>query len=519
MSDAEFLAWKIESLLTDRWEIGTSEDGSDSSWSPVGPGEITAAVLPLLAPLLEEQGRLRRVLDNVQFQVTYMCEEIGVVLGLGTQSPADTVSSVRDLMQGAESSKERAEAAEAEAAKFRSPHRRVRCDHDDYMCDVCKVQWPCDVARGATFGGLGGSTTGSLCPKHGVPMVQTITEHVLCAVCEQAEAAKLREERDELLVRDHAYAERENALNDGCLKLEAKVADLEARKLGYRNAAVILKNHVASRARLLRKVFDRLKDARNALASAQQRAGRMEGALREMLDLAERRLDGIWRGHLEPGVRAARAALSPAPEPAPWKCAARNSACDPPQDCDWPNCGCDPKASEVMSALVEQGWRPPAPAQEGAPKPAHLFCPKCNERHVDRGEWETRPHHKHLCEFCGHVWRVEPYTYGIAAPEPAPVSREGEPLAKALEIIEAAAENECGACADGESLWRGEDQPELYLHGFDDEMGECESQTMQAAVDAGLLPITILPKCKAGHAWYGGGCPNCARRAAGEGEP
>lgn len=47
------------------------------------------------------------------------------------------------------------------------------------------------------------------------------------------------------------------------------------------------------------------------------------------------------------------------------------------------------------------------------PAPANLSCPKCNGRHVDRGEWVSRPHHKHLCEHCGHVWRVEPYQYGV----------------------------------------------------------------------------------------------------------
>lgn len=28
---------------------------------------------------------------------------------------------------------------------------------------------------------------------------------------------------------------------------------------------------------------------------------------------------------------------------------------DPPQDCDWPFCGCDPKADAVIEALEEMG--------------------------------------------------------------------------------------------------------------------------------------------------------------------
>jgi hypothetical protein len=29
---------------------------------------------------------------------------------------------------------------------------------------------------------------------------------------------------------------------------------------------------------------------------------------------------------------------------------------DPPQDCDWPFCGCDPHATKVIEALQEMGW-------------------------------------------------------------------------------------------------------------------------------------------------------------------
>lgn len=33
--------------------------------------------------------------------------------------------------------------------------------------------------------------------------------------------------------------------------------------------------------------------------------------------------------------------------------------------------------------------------------------------HIDSGEWATRPHHKHLCESCGHIWREEEYFAGV----------------------------------------------------------------------------------------------------------
>lgn len=34
-----------------------------------------------------------------------------------------------------------------------------------------------------------------------------------------------------------------------------------------------------------------------------------------------------------------------------------------------------------------------------------LHCPMCCKRHVDEGDFETKPHHTHACQYCGHVWR------------------------------------------------------------------------------------------------------------------
>lgn len=39
-----------------------------------------------------------------------------------------------------------------------------------------------------------------------------------------------------------------------------------------------------------------------------------------------------------------------------WTCKARASASDPPQDCDWPGCGCDPVADKVLEAIGEAGF-------------------------------------------------------------------------------------------------------------------------------------------------------------------
>lgn len=34
-----------------------------------------------------------------------------------------------------------------------------------------------------------------------------------------------------------------------------------------------------------------------------------------------------------------------------------------------------------------------------------LWCPCCGERHIDRGEFASKPHHTHACQSCGVVWR------------------------------------------------------------------------------------------------------------------
>lgn len=39
-----------------------------------------------------------------------------------------------------------------------------------------------------------------------------------------------------------------------------------------------------------------------------------------------------------------------------WKCATLSYQGQEPQDCDWPYCGCDPKATEVLTALDEHGY-------------------------------------------------------------------------------------------------------------------------------------------------------------------
>lgn len=39
------------------------------------------------------------------------------------------------------------------------------------------------------------------------------------------------------------------------------------------------------------------------------------------------------------------------------------------------------------------------------PIPMILHCPKCSARHIDAGDFATKPHHTHACQSCGFVWR------------------------------------------------------------------------------------------------------------------
>lgn len=52
-----------------------------------------------------------------------------------------------------------------------------------------------------------------------------------------------------------------------------------------------------------------------------------------------------------------------------------------------------------MTAIAESRKESPVPI------PMLLWCPECGHRHIDVGEFETKVHHTHACQNCGHVWR------------------------------------------------------------------------------------------------------------------
>lgn len=58
--------------------------------------------------------------------------------------------------------------------------------------------------------------------------------------------------------------------------------------------------------------------------------------------------------------------------------------------------------AELVNKIVRLERQLDAPEQ---PVPMIMFCPSCSMRHIDEGEWATKPHHTHACQHCGVVWR------------------------------------------------------------------------------------------------------------------
>lgn len=46
-----------------------------------------------------------------------------------------------------------------------------------------------------------------------------------------------------------------------------------------------------------------------------------------------------------------------------WECMGRKQSLPEPGECNWPDCGCDDRATKVIESLLEQGWLGPQEAQ------------------------------------------------------------------------------------------------------------------------------------------------------------
>lgn len=66
---------------------------------------------------------------------------------------------------------------------------------------------------------------------------------------------------------------------------------------------------------------------------------------------------------------------------------------------------------EALPPTEQHRWKNIAVAARrvlaNLPVPMLLVCPdpRCGMRHIDEGEFVTRPHHTHACQSCGMVWR------------------------------------------------------------------------------------------------------------------
>jgi hypothetical protein len=76
-------------------------------------------------------------------------------------------------------------------------------------------------------------------------------------------------------------------------------------------------------------------------------------------------------------------------------------------------CGRETGPGQGMVCASCRAERPDLPPPR--PEPLTLRCPACNRRHLDVGEWRTRPHRTHRCVDgpdgigCSNEWR--PFAY------------------------------------------------------------------------------------------------------------
>lgn len=58
-----------------------------------------------------------------------------------------------------------------------------------------------------------------------------------------------------------------------------------------------------------------------------------------------------------------------------------------------------------------------SPVEPGNPVRCYLTCPACKQSHIDKGEWATKPHRTHLCEYCNYTWKPADFpTVGVDEP-------------------------------------------------------------------------------------------------------
>jgi len=100
-------------------------------------------------------------------------------------------------------------------------------------------------------------------------------------------------------------------------------------------------------------------------------------------------------------------------------------------------------------------------AADHARVPTELFCPECKHQHVDKDEgdidWTVRPHKKHLCAACKHIWKPYPVgTVGVDFHAQCRAAREACDLAVAQLRQQAA--DQARLIAENEQLTKRRDE-------------------------------------------------------------
>lgn len=79
----------------------------------------------------------------------------------------------------------------------------------------------------------------------------------------------------------------------------------------------------------------------------------------------------------------------------------------------------EPVVEPPIGVPLTNVWTAPLP-KEPEPEQMKIYCPVCTTRHYDEHDpdtginWATRPHRKHLCANCKHVWQeAEHNTIGV----------------------------------------------------------------------------------------------------------
>lgn len=198
---------------------------------------------------------------------------------------------------------------------------------------------------------------------------------------------------------------------------------------------------------------------------------------------------------------------------------------------------------ELRAGQVAAEKRPVEPRIDNPapPVPMLLYCPECNERHVDRGEFATKPHHTHECQFCGHTWRAAVVaTVGVQFlfrkpdAEPEPSTRVPALARRAPEETEEEISSlEVGAMLRNPGVWGSMIRrcaecrrivAEKYDHADDcpERRGftgfwcpKTKSECVRACVGSECLywpsiPAKCCPKCE--RAWNAGHADDCPER-------